>query len=149
MATPIQHRSLPKWGAWTGGAERKRNFSFSFHLVSVYWGGVAPPWRFCRSAHEQTQAPRSWGLMLPKGAAEIFLKYTGGYAKLHGGHCYHSYAVIPKKSRVHNPESRVQNTESRVSNPESRVHSILKQHERKEVKILDLEMINYQLSKTD
>ena len=40
-------------------------------------GGAAPPWRFCRSAHEQTQAPRSSGLLLPKGAAEVFLKYTG------------------------------------------------------------------------
>ena len=25
----------------------------------------------------QTQAPRSWGLLLPKGAAEVFWKYTG------------------------------------------------------------------------
>ena len=60
------------------------------------------------------------------------------YAKLHGAHCYHLYAVIPKKSRV-------QNTESKVSNPEYRVQSILKEHEREEVKILDLEIINYRL----
>ena len=71
------------------------------------------------------------------------------YAKLHGAHFYHSYAVISKKSRVHNPESRVQNTESRVGNPESRVHSILKEHERWDVKSLDLEIIDYKLSKTD
>ena len=77
LATPIPHRSLPKWGACTGGAERQRNFSFSVHLVSVWWGWAAPPWRFSISAHEQTQAPRSWGLLLPKGAAEFFLKYTG------------------------------------------------------------------------
>ena len=38
-------------------------------------GGAAPPWRFCRSAHVQTQAPRSWGLLLPQGTAEVFVKY--------------------------------------------------------------------------
>ena len=77
LATPIQHRSLQKWGALTRGAERQRNSSFSVHLVSVWRDGAAPPWRFCRSAHVQTQAPRRWELLLPKGAAEFFWKYTG------------------------------------------------------------------------
>ena len=58
------------------GRETKK-FSFSVHLVSVWWGGAAPPWIFCRSAHVQTQAPRRWRLLLPTGAAEVFLKYTG------------------------------------------------------------------------
>ena len=56
--------------------EGQRNFSFSVDLASVLWGGAAPPWRFCRSAHVQNQAPHGWRLMLPKGAAEVFLKYT-------------------------------------------------------------------------
>ena len=60
----------------------QRNFSSSVHLVSVLWVGAAPPWRFCRSAHVQTQAPCSWGLLLPKGAAEVFLKYTGCYVNI-------------------------------------------------------------------
>ena len=55
LATPIQHRSLQKWGAFTRGAERQRKLSLSVHLVSVWGGGAAPPWRFCRSAHEQTR----------------------------------------------------------------------------------------------
>ena len=66
-------RSLHRRGRET----KKLFFLLFFHLLSVWWGGAAHPWRFCRSAHEQTQAPRSLGLLLPKGATEVFLKYTG------------------------------------------------------------------------
>ena len=58
------------------GRETKKCIFLSSSCLSLMGLGSSSL-EILQVAHEQTQAPCSWGLLLPKGAAEFFLKYTG------------------------------------------------------------------------